>query len=179
MRTPAIVSWASRLSAGRSVSEPIFVQDWTPTLLAVAGIDFDPTEFDGVNAWSVVSKGEKQKPRTVVMGGVGSLAVYEWPLKYVEHTPRGENMMRVSLFDVVVDPEEMQNLTVTKPEVVKRLARQIKTYQGTRSLSFKGDIPASLFVDKNGRLDYNIRTPETGGPWAERARPEDTSFVSP
>lgn len=168
MRTPAIVSWASNLQSGRIVNEPFYVQDWTPTLLAAAGIEFNSGMFDGANAWPVIA-GQTAEPQRVVMGGVNSLAAYEWPLKYIEHTPRGSTQMQTALYDVVADPGETQNIADANPEVVERLANEIARFRNNRSLAHEGPRPDSLFAGDDGRPDYNLRLQETGEPWAERS----------
>jgi uncharacterized sulfatase len=49
IRVPCIVRWPARVNAGQTVSTPVHVTDWMPTLLAAAGCDIDTGVCDGIN----------------------------------------------------------------------------------------------------------------------------------
>lgn len=118
VRVPAFISWPAKIPAAQNISAPIFVQDWMPTLLEIAGAE--PVEgLDGVSAWDrLLSKTEIPNREPVVLGTSKSRATYDWPMKLIRKTDGSEPDQ---LYNVVEDPFETQNLANKNEEMINRL----------------------------------------------------------
>jgi arylsulfatase A-like enzyme len=95
------------VTGGRRYAAPVQSADIAPTMLAQAGIELPPVEFDGASLAEVLQGGETSVERTVYCS-----SIYRYPmvrrgsLKYFHHEPSGEEM----LFDLATDPGETRNL---------------------------------------------------------------------
>jgi arylsulfatase A-like enzyme len=171
LRTPALISWRGHIAPNQVLEEPVFIQNWAPTLLEAAGIDYAHAQFDGASHWALL-KGNAAgaaQPR-IAIGGAQSRAVFAWPYKYVRHTPRFETTVTTFLYNVVDDPTETIDIKAKHPEIAKQLAEYLEQYDGIESIAEKGPRPESLFQNQDGSNNYNIRLPETRAPWAKSAR---------
>lgn len=169
LRTPALISWRGTLGSGRTLDQPLFVQDWTPTLMDAAGIAGFASGMDGRSIWASI-RDNKQSPvgKPVVLGSPNSRAVYLWPIKLVQINVGTDNAS-FELYDVQNDPREERNIAALHPETVLELARYLSPFAGVRSLSVRERRLEELFSDESGNPRYDLRLPETRAPWAESA----------
>lgn len=169
LRTPALISWRGILPPGQTLDQPLFVQDWTPTLMEAAGIASAANEMDGRSIWQTI-RDSRQAPtaKPVVLGSPNSRAVYLWPMKLVQINV-GKDNASFELYDVRNDPREERNIASLHPATVLKLARYLPPYAGLRSLSVRERRLEELFSDENGNPRYDLRLPETRAPWAESA----------
>lgn len=173
LRTPALISWRGHIVPNQVLEEPVFVQNWAPTLLDAAGIDYAGAQFDGASHWSLLtSNAESQAQQPIAIAGPKSKAVFLWPYKYVRHTPRFETTATTALYNVEDDPTETTDITNKHPKIVQQLAEFLAQYDGIESMAEKGPRPESLFQNEDGSNNYNLRLPETRAPWAETVMAE-------
>jgi len=170
VRVPAILSWPAAIESGKYFERPIFAQDWAPTLLAAAGIDYADDAFDGTNVWpEIVNSTDIRHGEPVVLGANGSFAVYKWPYKLIRNKIRGGETESDQLFNVVSDPFEQTDIAKRNPELLAELGAILDALPKKESKGAKGPPPEFFFRDANGKFDYKIRMPETREPWAEAA----------
>jgi len=170
IRVPTFLAWKRGLVGNRTFDDPVFVQDWLPTLLAVAGVNYNVEDFDGRSAWVALESGQSiVRSGPVMIGAEHSKAVFDWPWKLLrDETPgRGDQ-----LYNVKVDPTEQIDLANKHPELVQKLGAELDALPIRESRAAKGPKPESLFRDSSGDFDYDIRMPETRLPWAEAALAE-------
>ena len=117
IRVPCAMRWPARLPRGRVVSEPVIALDILPTALAAAGIEFEPSAFDGVDLLPYLTGATDAAPHDVLHWRQGNRwAVRAGNLKLVradEGRPR--------LFDLAVDRGEQHDLAEERPDEVDRL----------------------------------------------------------
>ncbi|WP_370979561.1 sulfatase-like hydrolase/transferase [Agaribacterium sp. ZY112] len=133
-RTHGIVSWPKRIKAGSISDDIIWVGDLMPTFLEVSNTEF-PKEFRGskprpMDGRSVLPalEGEKQAPPEALYWndkGQQSL-IYEgrWKLLiepgwYLQTLAK--EGIAYELYDLSVDPGEVNNLAEKKPKLLKKL----------------------------------------------------------
>ncbi|WP_417592173.1 arylsulfatase B [Parasphingorhabdus sp.] len=79
MRTPALISWRGHIAPDQILEEPVFIQNWAPTLLDVAGVDYTGMQFDGASHWSLIKNNVRnQTPQIIVIAGPQSKSVFFW-----------------------------------------------------------------------------------------------------
>ena len=92
LRIPLIVRWPGKIKADTTVGTPIISTDWTPTLLAVAGVS-SKQAFDGVNLLELVTQNKAPPPRSLFwhqphytnQGGRPAGAIRDGDWKLIEH----------------------------------------------------------------------------------------------
>lgn len=168
LRTPALISWRGHIAPDQELKEPVFIQNWAPTLLEAAGIDYTGTQFDGASHWPLIkNNAQNQTAQLIAIAGPQSKAVFLWPYKYVRHTPRFETTTITALYNIVDDPTETTDLADKYPKIAKQLAAHLSQYDEIESMAEKGPRPEGAFQNEDGSYNYNIRLPETRAPWGE------------
>ncbi|MBU2876847.1 MULTISPECIES: arylsulfatase B [Aliiglaciecola] len=164
VRVPTIVRWPAGLSKKNIAESPLFTQDWLPTLLDAADIQYDPANFDGQSMFTLLKTGTTDNTqRTVLLGTAKSKAVYQWPFKLIKE---GTDTL---LFNLLEDEFEQHNLAAMHPDLVAALSKQLTSRTALPSKAAKGPPPESLFYGPDGNFIYDIRKPETRAPWVETA----------
>lgn len=164
VRVPMIVRWPGNIEGG-AIDVPLFTQDWLPTLLDAAGIDYSADEFEGVSMLSSLQDGSTViASRAVVVGTAKSKAVYQWPWKLL--SDKG----KLYLYNLVEDSFETTNLLEDNPDIVASLQGYLHQDLALPSKAAKGPPPESLFRNPDGTFNYDVRKPETREPWAESAQ---------
>ena len=172
LRVPALVSWPAALGSDRTFSQPIYIQDWLPTLLDISGTDYDPSSFEGRSVWAALANDETLSPANpVVVGTNKSKAVYDWPWKLIRHEATANGSAKSELYNVLDDPVEQIDLANEQLERVASLGKYIDALPRGESKAAKGPPPEVLFRDEDGKFNYNVRRPETREPWADTATP--------
>ena len=123
IRVPALVNWPTQLKS-RTVSEPIHIVDWMPTLLGLAGIaEGQRPKLDGTNLWPILSGTELDLPsRGLYWRTPQARALREAQWKFI--IDRGEPF----LFDLSLDPMEQVNRASAFPGIVERLNKRIEQF---------------------------------------------------
>ncbi len=168
LRTPALVSWQGELESNQTLNAPVFIQNWAPTLLDAAGVDYSKAEFDGASHWPLITGAiDTAASEVVAMGMPQSRAVMSWPYKYVRHTPRFTTDTSTYLFNIKDDPNETKDIKADHPEIVATLVNHLTQYEGIESVAEKGPRPENLFKNPDGTYNYELRLPETRAPWVK------------
>ena len=145
IRVPAIMRWIGQLPAGASTEAQTTVMDMFPTLAAAASVPLNPAApFDGRNMWPVFRRGETASApppiffaSEIPLPGMIHLAVIDLPWKLVQivHEGQTETRVRNFLFRILEDPNEEKNLAPEHPEMVERLAGEIRAWRSQHPLA--------------------------------------------
>jgi arylsulfatase A-like enzyme len=118
LRIPAIISWPSRIPAGRVSEQVTANMDWLPTVLAAAGTVADPAyPPDGMNLVAHLTEGAPIVERKLFWRYKGlwqrAARIGDWKyLKILDNT---------FLFNVVDDPMERANMKERHKDIYEQL----------------------------------------------------------
>ena len=127
VRVPFVVSWPSRLPAGKDYTLPVSSLDVFATSLALAGQPRpQDKKYDSVDLLPYLSGEKKESPHDRLFwrtGGGAKLAVREgdWKLVRLKNQPD-------LLFNLAQDIGEKTDVAAAQPEVVKKLAASLEAW---------------------------------------------------
>jgi arylsulfatase A-like enzyme len=138
VRVAAFATWDGKIKPG-TVTEPIHMVDWLPTLTKLAGATAEPKlPLDGLDVWPVLAEGKPTPHAAILLNTTpttGAVRAGDWKLvsKSGEDDPDGEAAKKdekesVELFDLKADPYEKTNLAAKHPEKVKELRAVLAGY---------------------------------------------------
>jgi arylsulfatase A-like enzyme len=83
-RVAAFATWPGQIPAGSTVTEPLHIVDWYPTLVKLAGGSLDqPLPLDGRDAWPTITEGKPSPHDTILLNTTpnnGALRAGDWKL---------------------------------------------------------------------------------------------------
>jgi uncharacterized sulfatase len=124
IRVPWLAYWKGTIPGGQIYDHPVTSLDVAATSIAVAGLDPDP-QLDGVNLVPFLSGNEKGAPHdTLYWRWIAQSAIREGKWKLLVGGQRSY------LFDLEVDPEELNDLKDKHPEVAQRLRDKLEQWAG-------------------------------------------------
>jgi arylsulfatase A-like enzyme len=142
VRVAACAAWDGHIPAGSTVTEPLHVVDWRPTVLKLCGAK--PTgdlPMDGLDVWSTLTAGAKSPHDVILLNTApqgGAVRAGDWKLivhrdgprrgraqAAVPQSPKRGNAT-VQLFDLKSDPFEKTNVAKAHPDKVKELRRALR-----------------------------------------------------
>ena len=130
IRVPAIIAAPSISAPGRVSTETVSITDFVPTMMELAGIDFEATEFSGRSITSIM-RNDGDPVRTsddhlgIEIWGRRAIKVGNWKAVRMPK-PLGDDQWM--LFDLDDDPGEQHNLASDKPEMLAQLERAWEKY---------------------------------------------------
>jgi uncharacterized sulfatase len=138
-RTPIVLRWAGRVPAGVAREEIVSAVDLVPTLLDYAGVAVPP-ELPGHSLRPLLEGRGRWARESVIEGMVdvrgGAGVAPDQPRRgtgwfvrrgrwrYIWYERGGEE-----LYDVLADPREQRDLARERPEVARRLRREIQLFR--------------------------------------------------
>ncbi|KAA3611556.1 MAG: arylsulfatase [Planctomycetota bacterium] len=133
IRVPAVLHWPAKLKAGQRTQQILSLEDWLPTLAAMAGASTaECLELDGENLWPALQGNRIQKRKPIFFAGEESKhrrqAVIHEPWKFVREIVKESGEVRRHLFDLKQDPSERKNLFQDFPAEAKRLEELLDTW---------------------------------------------------
>jgi len=150
IRVPFIMSWPGKLPAGKVYDQPVTSMDILPTIAAVGGAKLkENTIIDGVDLIPYLQGKKKDSPHPFLFWRWGIMNDYstiphmavrmgQWKLKTRNKPWNGNPILNsepkklsgdlVQLFNVVKDPEELNNLANEFPELVIEMQRKLKNW---------------------------------------------------
>jgi arylsulfatase A-like enzyme len=132
VRVAACAAWDGHIKAGSTITEPLHMVDWYPTLLKLCGAKAEQKlAVDGLDIWPTLTEG-KPSPHDLILINTtptdGAVRAGDW--KFViysgaadptvvpkKKTPRAS----AELFNLKDDPYEQTNLADKHPEKAKEL----------------------------------------------------------
>lgn len=144
LRVPFIVRYPGAIPAGHRSNSFAFVRDVYPTILEVTGVEMPGDSYkgrkihapDGTSMWPVITGNAKTvHPDSEAIGYelAGSSAVFKGKYKLsINPPPKGTGDWE--LYDISVDPAELNNLVASKPELVKEMIADYTRYEKENSV---------------------------------------------
>jgi len=161
IREPMIVRWPGHVRAGTKCNKYVMIEDFYPTILDMAGTDYDkvPQIVDGRSFLPLLEeRGDPSKDRALVWNypnvwgneGPGismncAIRKNQWKMIYDYKTGRKE------LYDIDNDISESIDIATRYPKVVKKLSRQLGRFlrkSGAQRPSFKSSGKACPWPDE-------------------------------
>lgn len=150
VRVCAFATWPGKIPAGTTVTGPLHIVDWYPTLLNLAGASLkQKLPLDGRDAWAAITQGAPSPHSEILLNTTpakGAIRVGDWKLVLNgnavddegETAPAGEQTAKkkkkkaaeapaVELFNLVQDPYEKSNQAAANPAKVKELRQRYET----------------------------------------------------
>jgi arylsulfatase A-like enzyme len=157
LRIPLIVRWPGKVMADRVVDTPVISTDWTPTLLAIAGLP-PGQNLDGVSLANLITRAEAlpdrplfwHQPHYTNQGGRPAGAIREGAWKLIEHYEDG----RCELFNLTEDEGETSDLGAKEPGRVALLRgklekwrRDVGAQENAANPTYNGQLWKQLYQD--------------------------------
>jgi len=144
LRVPFIARYPAAIPAGHRSNTFAFVRDIYPTILEVTGVDMPGETYkgrnihapDGTSIWNVMTgKAETAHPDSEAIGYelAGSSAVFKGKYK-LSNNPPPKGTGEWELYDITIDPSEINNLASSKPKMVKEMIADYEHYATEVSL---------------------------------------------
>ena len=130
IKVPALMNWPGRANPGR-VETPIFVTDYFPTLLEIAGVS---DNYSGIlDGRSILPLTEgKTLPERPLFWHIAAAAkqpalsaMREGDWKVIQYLVSGE----VELYNLANDPKEEENLYAAEPKIAKALIEKLERWR--------------------------------------------------
>jgi arylsulfatase A-like enzyme len=144
VRVVAFATWTGHIPAGSTVTEPIHMVDWRPTLVRLCGAKQSGNlPLDGLDVWGTLTANEPSPHDVILLNttpDIGAIRAGDWKL-IVKQPPGGRKRKRaakggqaaakaglpeVELYNLKNDPSETTNLAKDHPEKVKELRAALK-----------------------------------------------------
>ena len=132
LRIPLIVRWTGRIKTDQVSDVPVISTDWTPTLLAIAGVA-STEKHDGANLAEMFTHGRApparplywHQPHYTNQGGRPAGAIREASWKLIEHYENGA----CELYDLAKDLSEANDLSAQEPGRVADLRGKLEKWR--------------------------------------------------
>ncbi|MCS6866486.1 MAG: arylsulfatase [Gemmataceae bacterium] len=141
VRVCAFATWDGHIPAGRTITEPLHMVDWYPTLVKLAGASREQKlPLDGRDIWPTLTAGKPSPHDAILLNttpNTGAVRVGDWKLVVIRgpEDPDGNPMPkkkdvqpRVELFNLKDDPYEKKNLADENTEKVEQLKKVLAAF---------------------------------------------------
>ena len=161
IRTPLLVRYPGRITAGRTIPEPVVLGDLMPTICALAGAS-GPTAADFQDLSPLLFEGKVlsarplfwHQPHYMNQGGRPAGAVREGDWKLLEHYEDG----RLELYRLSDDPGETRDLAAAEPDRVAALRGRLEAWRrsvGTEPLRPNPNFDRAAWDRCHGEVDVS------------------------
>ncbi|MBA4190514.1 MAG: arylsulfatase [Planctomycetaceae bacterium] len=132
IRVASCATWEGQIKPGSTITEPMHMVDWYPTLLKLSGSKVEQKlPVDGLDIWPTLTAGKPSPHDSILLNttpNTGAVRASDWKLviKTGVDDPDGgatkkNNTESIELFNLKDDPFEKTNLAEKNPEKVKEL----------------------------------------------------------
>ena len=137
IRVPFAMRWPGHLPEGLRYEHPVIQLDVLPTLATAAGIALpDDRSYDGVDLLPFLTGNGSGRPHdalywrfTDMKGGIRGRAVRSDNLKLIIHPRDAGGGERTELYDLEQDPAESDDLTLRRPDDVRRMMQSLRVWE--------------------------------------------------
>ncbi len=138
-RVVACVAWEGHIKPGTTITEPMHMVDWYPTLLKLAEAKVEQKlPLDGRDIWPVLTEGKPSPHESILLNTTpnsGAIRKGDWKLVVINgaedpdgNPPKKNVKAKVELFNLKEDPYEKTNLAEMYPDRVKELRAGLDSY---------------------------------------------------
>jgi arylsulfatase A-like enzyme len=150
-RVCAFATWDGHIPAGKTITQPIHIVDWFPTLVKLTGASLDQKlPLDGRDIWPVLTAGQPTLHEDILLNTTpkgGALIVGEWKVVINGSAAGDEGEAEapaatakkkgkkkaatkdaIELFNLAKDPYEKTNLADLEPGKLKELRSRYDAY---------------------------------------------------
>lgn len=129
VRVVAFANWPAKIKPDTTITQPIHITDWFPTLVKLTGATPEqPRPLDGRDISKVLTDGATLSEREIVNNITpdgGAIRIGDWKLVVNKgkrgRRGNGENSPKVELYNLVNDISEKNNIASEHPDKVKQL----------------------------------------------------------
>lgn len=147
VRVPGLIEWPAKIPPGSTTDVPATTSDYLPTILEVLGATLpDDRPIDGVSLAPLFAGEMRERPEPIAFESrkmvalvgnryklIGSVAALEGK------RPAKPKQAALMLFDLAADPGERRDLAGEHPEVVRRMAEQLRAWRASCARSRAGE----------------------------------------
>lgn len=125
VRVCAFANWPGKIKGGTTITEPMHVVDWFPTLVNLAGGDANKQSaslsLDGRDVWPMLTKGEKSPHDEILLVQSptrAALRMGDWKLLWNAAQPQRKKSStdQWELYNLTSDIGELKNLVSDEPK---------------------------------------------------------------
>jgi arylsulfatase A-like enzyme len=164
VRIPLIVRWTRRIKGAQTIDTTVISTDWTPTLLAIAGVTSNEA-YDGVSLAELLTQNRAPLPRALYwhephytnQGGRPAGAIRDGAWKLIEHYETGY----CELFHLGKDPGEATDLGAREPARVAELRGKLEKWR--RDMRAQSNTANPKYNGKLARAIAQTDVSSTGG----------------
>lgn len=139
VRVAAFATWDGHIKPGSTVTEPLHIVDWYPTLLKLCGAKAEQKlAIDGRDLWPTLTQ-DKPSPHDAILLNTtptgGAIRVGDWKLVVRKGaddldggTVKNSDKHSVELFNLRDDPYEKTNLADKQPDRLKDLQGRLAVF---------------------------------------------------
>mgnify|MGYP002623891896 FL=1 len=133
VRVPAVMVCKSKLKAGVPVDPPLHIVDLFPTLIQLAGGDWEAAKpLDGRDAWPAIAAGKPSPHQFILLNATpfhGAIRQGDWKLvcngQITANSTSGAKSPKWELFNLVEDPGETTDLKEQHKQVFAELKARL------------------------------------------------------
>ncbi|MGJ8726341.1 MAG: sulfatase family protein [Roseibacillus sp.] len=135
VRVPGILAWPAKVKAGTVTEFPAVTSDYLPTILDAVQVDYKGERpLDGISLLPVMTGEETERKKGI---GFQCRKTAAWSTQQYK-IYRGNQKGSWSLYDLIKDPSEKNNLAEDHPEIVADLSQKFEAWQKSCAESDEG-----------------------------------------
>ena len=142
IRVPTVVEWPGRIGSGKTLGIPAVTSDILPTVLDYAGVAYpDGRPVDGVSLRAALEGKSSVREQAIGFESAHQIAITGQRYKLI-HQPQttdadiktrtGQNPNQApdyQLYDLVANPQESNDLSQQKPEIVEQMKSKLDAWR--------------------------------------------------
>jgi len=136
IRVPALLEWPALIRHARVTDIPCCTSDYYPTIIDLLDIAMpnQPRPIDGISLMPLIEQRMKRRPTPIAFQSHNQLALIDNRYKIYSN----DGGKHFALYDLIADPGETHNLAAEKPQLLRSMIQQLKSWQLSCSNSLAG-----------------------------------------